>query len=76
MAFGRRVDRTGLFGAAMGPVGECVSLIRYSRVQASETDTGLIRGTSVLLRDDLSRPARLRYLLRRLFVPLRRRDSL
>ena len=76
MAFGRRVDRSGLFGAAIGPVGECVSLIRYSQAHASGSDTGLIRSTSVLLKDELSRPARLRYLLRRLFVPFRRRDSL
>ena len=49
MAFGRRIDRSGLFGAAIGPVGECVSLIRYSQAHASGSDTGLIRSTSVLL---------------------------
>ena len=76
MAFGRRVDRSGLFSVALGPVGECVSLIRYSRVDVSETDTGLIRDTSILMKGELSRPARLRYLLRRFFVPVRHRDSL
>ena len=76
MAFGRRVDRAGLFSVALSPVGECVSLIRYSRVDVTETDTGLLRDTSILLRSDLSRPARLRYLIRRFFVPVKRRHSL
>lgn len=76
MAFGRRIDRTGLFSVALGPVGECVSLIRYSRAEVSETDTGLIRDTSILIKGELSRPARLRYLLRRFFIPAARRDSL
>ena len=76
MAFGRRVDRNALFSVAMGPVGECVSLIRYSRAGATETDIGLVRDTSILLKSELSKPARLRYLLRRIFVPLKRRDSL
>ena len=76
MAFGRRVDRAGLFSVAVGPVGECVSLIRYSRADVTETDTGLIRDTSILLKAELSRPARLRYLLRRFFVPVKHRDSL
>ena len=76
MAFGRRVDRSGLFSVVVGPVGECVSLIRYSRADVTETDTGLIRDTSILLKAELSRPARLRYLFRRFFVPVKHRDSL
>ena len=76
MAFGRRIDRTGPFGVALGPVGECISLIRYSRAEAGETDIGLVRDTSILLKGELSRPARLRYLLRRVFVPLKHRESL
>ena len=76
MAFGRRVDRSAAFSVALGPVGECVSLIRYSRAEAAETDTALIRDTSVLLRSELSRPARLRYFLRRFFLPLSRRPGL
>ena len=75
MAFGRRVDRNALFSVALGPVGECVSLIRYSRTEAAETDTGLVRDTSVLLKAELSRPARMRYLLRRIFIPLSRRED-
>ena len=70
MAFGRRIDRTGVFTVALGPVGECLSLIRYSRAQAQDTDTALLQDTAVLLRSELSRPARLRYLFRRVFLPL------
>jgi len=73
MAFGRRIDRTGVFTVAIGPVGECLSLIRYSRARAQETDTSLLQDTSVLLRAELSRPARLRYFIRRIFLPLSRR---
>ena len=76
MAFGRRIDRTARFGVAMGPVGECVSLIRYSRAEAAETDIGLLRDTSILLKGELSRPARARYLFRRIFVPVSKRTSL
>lgn len=76
MAFGRRVDRSAFFGVALGPVGECISLIRYSRAGVTETDISLIRDSSVLLKDELSRPARFRYLLRRVFLPRKRRDSL
>ena len=76
MAFGRRVDRTAAFSVALGPVGECISLIRYSRVEVNETDIGLVRDTSVLLKAELSRPARVRYLFRRIFIRLKRRDSL
>ena len=69
MAFGRRIDRTGIFTVALGPVGECLSLIRYSRAQAQATDTSLLQDTALLLRAELSRPARLRYFCRRLFLP-------
>ena len=74
MAFCRRVDRTGRFSVALGPVGECVSLIRYSRAVPQETDTRLLQDTALLLKGELSRPARLRYLARRFFLPLSRRS--
>ena len=73
MAFGRRVDHDGHFSVALGPVGECLSLIHYSRVHAQNTDTMLIRDTSVLLKSELTRPARLKYIVRRLFLPLSKR---
>ena len=74
MAFGRRVDRTGIFSVALGPVGECISLIRYSRAQAQDTDTQLVRDSAVVLKNEISRPALLRYWLSRIFIPLSRRD--
>lgn len=74
MAFCRRVDRTGRFSVALGPVGECVSLIRYSRAVPQETDTRLLQDTALLLKGELSRPARLRYLAGRFFLPLSRRS--
>ena len=73
MAFGRRIDRTGIFSVALGPVGECLSLIRYSRATAQATDTSLIQDTAILLRSELSRPALLRYFFRRVFLPLSKR---
>ena len=73
MAFGRRIDRTGSFSVSLGAVGECISLIRYSRAEVQDTDTALIQDTAVLLRSELSRPAKLRYLLYRTFIPLSRR---
>ena len=66
MSFCRRIDRTSRFNVALNPVGECISFIRYSRAKAEETDIGLIRDTAILLKGDLTRPARLRYLLRRI----------
>ena len=69
MAFGRRIDRTAAFNVALGPVGECISFIRYSKANASQTDISLVRDTSILLKAELGRPARLRYILRRIFLP-------
>jgi transglutaminase-like putative cysteine protease len=73
MAFGRRVDASSSYSVSLGPVGECVSLISYSKAVPTDLDIGLVRDTSILLKGELGRPARLRYLFRRLFVPARRR---
>lgn len=76
MAFGRRIDRTARFGVSLNTVCECISLIRYSRSSATDTDTGLVRDSSVLLKSELSRPALARYFFRRIFVPVKKRPSL
>ena len=68
MAFGRRVDADARFSVALSPVEECHSLIRYSRSAPCETDISLVRDTSILLKSELSRPARLRYLFTRMFT--------
>ena len=74
MGFTRRVDRTGYFSTSLSPVGECLSLIRYSRAEALETDTGMIRDTAIMLRSEISRPARARYWIRRIFRSRRKHD--
>lgn len=76
MAFGRRIDRTARFGVSLNTVCECISLIRYSRSSATDTDTGLVRDSAVLLKSELSRPALARYFFRRVFVPVKKRPSL
>ena len=73
MAFCRRVDRMACFGVSLDPVGECLSLFRYSEAKANETDTRLVQDTAILLREELSSGARLKYFLRRIFLPLRPR---
>ena len=70
MAFCRRVDRQACFGVSLGPVGECLSLFRYSEAKASPQDVSLVQDTAILLKGELSSGARLRYLLRRIFLPL------
>ena len=66
MAFARRVDGTGIFSESVLPAAECLSLIRYSRAVPLETDTALMRDTAILIRGEISKRAKLRYLLRRL----------
>ena len=51
---------------SVSPAGECLSLIRYSRAVPLETDTGLMRDTALLVRGEISKPAKIRYLARRL----------
>ena len=76
MAFGRRIDRSARFSVSLNSVCECISLIRYSRSVASDTDIGLVRDSSILLKSELSRPALARYFFRRVFVPVKKRPSL
>ena len=71
MAYGRRIDRASHFNVSLNPVGECISWICYSRAEVSEAETAVLRDTAVLLKSDLSRPARLRYFLRRIFTTKR-----
>ncbi len=66
MAFGRRVDASGRFNISLGAAGECMSLVHYSRAHAQEGDIQLMQDTAVLLKSELSRPARLRCFLLRL----------
>ena len=74
MSFARRVDRSPRFSVSVLPCGECLSLIHYSRVQPLESDTALLRSTAGTVKKEMTAPARMRYWLRRLFLPLSRRE--
>lgn len=71
--FMRRVDLTGIFDTALTPAGECLSVLMYSRAETLETDTGMLRDTAVLLKSEISKSARLKYWMRRIFIPLKHR---
>ncbi len=66
IAFAKRVDGTGQFSESVIPAGECLSLIRYSRATPLATDTELMRDTAMLLRGEISKGAKIRYLTHRL----------
>lgn len=68
MAFAHRVDATALFSESVTPAAECLCLIRYSKRHPLESDTGLMRDTALLLRSEISKGARFRYLIRRFFT--------
>ena len=74
MAFARRIDRTAVWSLNLSPAGECLSLIRYSKASPMDTDTALMRDTATVLRGEISKPARLRYWLRRIFAPAQRKN--
>lgn len=60
-----RVDHTGLFSESLTPAGECLSRIRYSKSNPVESDTGLMRDTAILIRNEMSKKGQIRYLVRR-----------
>ena len=74
MAFARRIDRTAAWSLNLQPAGECLSLMRYSKASPIDTDTALMRDTATVLRDEISKPARLRYWMRRIFIPAQRKS--
>lgn len=74
IAFTRRIDRIGPFSTTVEPVGKSISMLRYSTYQPGQEDTGFIRDTAILLKSELSRPGRVRYWMRRIFLPAARRS--
>ena len=76
MAFARRADSTRFFSESLNPAGECLSLIRYSRAEPLETDTGLMRDTALMIKGEMSRNARIKYWLTRIFTSSGRRKKL
>ncbi len=75
ISFTRRVDCTGRFSETLGTVGECVSLVRYSTASCTPGDTALLEAAARALRKELDPPAKLKYWLRRLFMPSSRRTQ-
>ena len=74
LGFSERVDRNGLFSTLIRPAGEAASLMIYSRNPADQESTSLIRDTGYMLRSEISKPAKLKYWIRRIFLPVSRRD--
>ncbi len=60
-----RMDQTGLFSESLIPAGECLSRIRYSKTEPAGSDTGLMRDTAVLIRNEISKKGQIRYFVRR-----------
>jgi hypothetical protein len=60
-----RMDQTGLFSESLTPAGECLSRIRYSQAEPAGSDTGLMRDTAVLIRNEMSKKGQIRYFVRR-----------
>ena len=74
LSFTRRVDASARFAVPLVPVGECLSVLRYAKGAAAPGAAELLRSTALQLRSGISRQARLRAMLRRVFLPLSRRD--
>lgn len=74
LGFAERADKTGVYSTQIRPVGEIVSLMAYSRIQADPGTTALVRDTAVMLKSEISKPARLRYWIRRIFRSVKKRS--
>jgi len=74
LAFTVRVDHAGSYTTPLQPVGECLSLVSYARHTPGDAELSLLKDTATLLKAELPFSARLRYLARRMFTPLSRRE--
>ena len=72
MCFAGRVDSSGRFSESLSPAAECLSTVRYAGREPEEADTGLMRDTALLLRGEMTKRGRLRYLADRLIPGGRR----
>ncbi len=66
IAFAHRVDASCRFSESVLPAAECLCVIRYSTAWPRESDTGLMRDTALLLRDELKGKGKVRYLVSRM----------
>ena len=74
ISFASKVDQLATFSISLLPVGETLSRFRYSLKGATEADVALLEDTAMLLRAELTASDKARYWLRRLFIPLSRRN--
>ncbi len=75
MSWTRRLDASGELPTSLSRLGECVSLLRYGKLEPVSADTDLARETALSLRRNMSLSQHLRYVLRRFFLPLSRRGG-
>ena len=68
LGFSERIDRTGIYSVNMRPVGEIISIMSYSRSGITAESVSTIRDTAVILKSEISKPAKARYWIRRIFL--------
>jgi len=73
MAYMRRVDGLRRFPVKLLPLGECMALVFYGRVEPEPEETAMAAETYRLLTSRLSRWQQLRLLLTRAFIPQKKR---
>ena len=71
--FTKRVDDTALFSTSLVQAGICLSVVRYSSKEAGKEDVDEMRDTAILLKGEISKPARMKYWCRRIFPTESRR---
>ena len=75
LSWTRRLDAAGALPVKLSPIGECVSLLRYSQAETLPEDTVLARETALSLRKNQTVPVRLRYFVNRLKFRRSHHDS-
>ena len=68
LSWTRRLDAEAALPVKLYPIGECVSLLRYSRAEVLPDDTVLARRTALALRKNQTASVRLRYMIGRLKI--------
>ena len=73
LSFAHRIDNLNRFTFSLVPAAECLSLLHYSKAIPLPADTALLRDTALVLQKEIKTTAKAKTLIRRVFVPLRRR---
>ncbi len=69
MSWTRNLDASGELPVSLSRLGECVSLLRYGKLEAVPDDTALARESAQALKKGMNASSRIRYALRRFFLP-------